>query len=96
LLPASVWRIGGPRAASDLRDYIERVIRARNAGFHALVVKQITGGRVHSDFEVNNAGDTETRRIPVRKCLMRKYLDGLLPSLAGQLAVAVEDMVIAR
>lgn len=65
----------------------------------ALVVNQIARGRLKLGLGVNHPGITEEMwGIPFEKPvrLMREYLDGLLPLLAGQPAKAVGEMVTAR
>jgi 5,10-methylenetetrahydromethanopterin reductase len=65
----------------------------------ALVVNQIGCGRLKLGLGVNHPGITEEMwGIPFKKPvrLMREYLDGLLPLLAGQPAEAVGEMVTTR
>jgi 5,10-methylenetetrahydromethanopterin reductase len=65
----------------------------------ALVVNQIAGGRLKLGLGVNHPGVTdEMWGIPFEKPLrlMREYLDGLLPLLAGKPADAVGEMVTTR
>jgi 5,10-methylenetetrahydromethanopterin reductase len=65
----------------------------------ALVVNQIAGGRLKLGLGVHHSGLTEEQwgisfDKPVR--LMREYLDGLQPLLAGAPAAAVGDMLTTR
>ena len=65
----------------------------------ALVVNQIAGGRLKLGLGVHHTGLTEDLwgiafDKPVR--LMREYLDGLEPLLAGAPAAAVGDMLTTR
>jgi 5,10-methylenetetrahydromethanopterin reductase len=65
----------------------------------ALVDNQVAGGRVRLGIGVNHIGVTDdlwgiTFEKPVR--LMREYLDGLQPLLAGVPAAAVGEMVTTR
>lgn len=65
----------------------------------ALVVNQISRGRLKLGLGVNHPGITNEMwgiafEKPVR--LMREYLDGLLPLLAGKAADAVGEMVTTR
>jgi F420-dependent oxidoreductase-like protein len=65
----------------------------------ALVANMIGGGRLKLGLGVNHAGMTEEWwGIPFEKPvrLMREYLDGLLPLLAGEPAAAVGEMVTTR
>ncbi len=65
----------------------------------ALVVNQIAGGRLKLGVGVNHPGITdEMWGIPFEKPvrLMREYLDGLLPLLAGKPADASGEMVTTR
>src|SRR4051812_10867405 len=65
----------------------------------ALVVNQIASGRLKLGLGVNHPGITnEMWGIPFEKPvrLMREYLDGLLPLLAGKPADAVGEMVTTR
>jgi 5,10-methylenetetrahydromethanopterin reductase len=65
----------------------------------ALVVNQIADGRLNLGLGVNHPGITdEMWGIPFEKPvrLMREYLDGLLPLLAGKPAEAVGEMVTTR